>query len=41
MRYNTAIASVPANLFAGMFAFNPEILFEATAADREPVAVRF
>jgi LemA protein len=41
MAYNTAIAVVPANVFAGVFAFNAETLFEGNAADREPVAVRF
>jgi LemA protein len=41
MAYNTAIAVVPANLFAGLFAFSVESLFEGSVADREPVAVRF
>jgi LemA protein len=41
MQYNTAIASVPANLFAGACGFVAEPLFEGVAADREPVLVNF
>lgn len=41
MTYNTAIATVPGNLFAGMFAFTPETLFEGVEADRQPVTVSF
>ena len=41
MAYNTAIATVPGNLFAGMFAFTAEPLFEGVEADRQPVTVSF
>ena len=41
MEYNTAIATVPTNLFAGVFAFAPEVLFAADEADRQPVTVKF
>ncbi len=41
MAYNTAIATVPSNLLAGMFAFTAEPLFEGAAEDRQPVTVRF
>jgi len=41
MDYNTAIATVPANMFAAAFAFRPEISFAADEADRQPVTVKF
>jgi LemA protein len=41
MQYNTAITTVPANLFATPLGFTPEVLFAADAADRQPVTVRF
>jgi LemA protein len=40
MVYNTAVATVPGNVVAGVFAFKPEVLFAADAADRPPVAVK-
>ena len=41
MQYNTAIETVPRNVFAGMFGFAAKTLFEADEGDRAPVAVRF
>jgi LemA protein len=41
MEYNTAIATVPSNLLAGPSGFTPEAMFEADAADRQPVLVKF
>jgi LemA protein len=38
---NTKIQSFPTNILAGMFAFQQKQFFEAAAADREPVAVKF
>lgn len=38
---NTKIQSFPTNLLAGMFGFQQKQFFETTAADREPVAVKF
>jgi LemA protein len=38
---NTKIQSFPTNILAGMFGFQLRQFFEADAADREPVAVRF
>lgn len=41
MEYNTAIATVPTNLIAGLCAFRPMEMFAAEAADRQPVTVKF
>jgi LemA protein len=41
MEYNTAIAMVPSNVFAGLFGFTSEALFAADENDRQPVAVKF
>ncbi len=38
---NTKIQSLPTNILAGMFGFQQKQFFEAAAADREPVAVKF
>lgn len=38
---NTKIQSFPTNILAGMFSFQARQFFEAGAADREPVAVKF
>jgi LemA protein len=38
---NTKIQSFPTNILAGMFGFLQKQFFEAAAADREPVAVKF
>jgi LemA protein len=38
---NTKIQSFPTNILAGMFGFVTRQYFEAAAADREPVAVKF
>ena len=38
---NTKIQSFPTNILAGMFGFQQRQFFEADAADREPVAVKF
>src|SRR5580700_6591759 len=38
---NTRIQSFPTNILAGMFGFQQKQFFEAAAADREPVAVKF
>lgn len=38
---NTKIASFPTNIFAGMFGFSPKQFFEAPAAERENVQVKF
>jgi LemA protein len=38
---NTKIESLPTNILAGMFGFHPRQFFEAEAADRQPVAVKF
>lgn len=38
---NTKIQSFPTNILAGMFGFSPKQFFEAGAADREPVQVKF
>lgn len=38
---NTKIQSFPTNILAGMFSFQQRQFFEADAADREPVAVKF
>jgi LemA protein len=38
---NTKIQSFPTNILAGMFGFQQKQFFEADAADREPVAVKF
>ena len=41
MKYNTNIALFPKNIFAGIFGFNAEPLFEATEADRAVPKVQF
>ena len=38
---NTKIQSFPTNILAGMFGFSLRQFFETTAADREPVQVKF
>jgi LemA protein len=38
---NTKIQSFPTNILAGMYGFQQRQFFEADAADREPVAVKF
>lgn len=38
---NTRIQSFPTNILAGMFGFQQRQFFETTAAEREPVAVKF
>src|SRR5256886_13102778 len=38
---NTKIQSFPTNIIAGMFGFTQRQFFETTAADREPVQVKF
>ena len=38
---NSRIQSFPTNILAGMFGFQQRQYFEAAAADREPVAVKF
>ena len=38
---NTKIASFPTNILAGMFGFTPKQFFEAPAAERENVEVKF
>ena len=38
---NTKVESLPTNILAGMFGFHSRQFFEAQAADREPVAVKF
>ena len=38
---NTKIQSFPTNILAGMFSFQQKQFFEAAAADRETVAVKF
>ena len=38
---NTKIQSFPTNILAGMFGFQQRQFFEAEAADRAPVAVKF
>src|SRR5436309_15328157 len=38
---NATVQSFPANILAGMFGFQQRQYFEAAAADREPVEVRF
>ncbi len=38
---NTKIQSFPTNILAGSFNFQQKQFFEAAAADREPVAVKF
>jgi len=38
---NTRIQSFPTNILAGMFGFTQRQFFEAGAADREPVQVKF
>jgi LemA protein len=38
---NTKIQSFPTNILAGMFGFQQKQFFEAAAADREPVTVKF
>jgi LemA protein len=38
---NSAVQSFPANILAGMFGFQQRQYFEAAAADREPVEVKF
>lgn len=40
--FNTRVQTFPANMLAGMFGFQTKQFFETeTAADREPVAVKF
>ena len=41
MKYNTAIQIFPKNIFAGMFNFREEPLFEASEADRAVPTVKF
>ena len=41
MKYNTNIALFPKNIFAGIFGFREEPLFEATEADRAVPKVQF
>jgi len=41
MKYNTAIQVFPKNIFAGMFIFREEPLFEASEADRAVPTVKF
>lgn len=41
MKYNTNIALFPKNIFAGIFGFKEEPLFEATEADRAVPKVQF
>ncbi len=41
MKYNAAIQKFPTNVIAGMFNFNEKKFFEATAADKENVKVKF
>jgi LemA protein len=38
---NTKIQSFPTNILAGMYGFQQKQFFEADAADREPVVVKF
>jgi LemA protein len=38
---NTKIQTFPTNILAGMFGFQQKQFFETSAADREPVAVKF
>jgi len=38
---NTKIQTVPSNIVAGMFGFKPAEFFEAEAADKKPVEVKF
>jgi LemA protein len=38
---NTKVQSFPTNILAGMFGFQQKQFFETSAADREPVAVKF
>jgi LemA protein len=38
---NTKIQSFPTNILAGMFGFQQRQFFETSAAEREPVAVKF
>src|SRR6266699_4308316 len=38
---NATVQSFPANILAGMFGFQQRQYFEAAAADREPVEVKF
>jgi LemA protein len=39
--FNTKIESFPANIIAGMFGFKTREFFEAEAAEKEPVSVKF
>jgi len=41
LQYDNAIEMFPTNILAGMFSFQPKPYFEAPAADREPVQVKF
>jgi len=41
MKYNTAIQVFPKNIFAGIFNFTQEPLFEASEADRAVPTVKF
>ena len=41
LQYDNAIEMFPTNILAGMFSFQPKPYFEAPAADREPVKVKF
>jgi LemA protein len=38
---NTKVESLPTNILAGLFGFHPRQFFEAEAAEREPVTVKF
>ena len=41
LKYNNAIQTFPGNIFASMFGFHPEKMFEIPEEDREPVKVQF
>jgi LemA protein len=41
LHYNTALETVPSNLVANAFSFQPETLFTIEETERQPVAVRF
>lgn len=41
LQYDNAIEMFPTNILAGMFSFQPKPYFEAPAAEREPVKVKF
>jgi LemA protein len=41
LSYNTAIATVPTNIIAGIFGFKPREFFRAEGAEKESVKVKF